>query len=538
MSLKIQPPRAMPADTGAVGRALLKESSPYRLIGEQLYAEFRDEDFADLFSIEGQPGISPTILAFVTVFQFLEKLSDRQAAENLRMRIDWKYALHLPLDYAGFDYSVLSEFRDRLLQHQAEGRVFEQLLTKFCSLGLIKPRGRQRTDSTAVLSKVRWLSRLELVVESLRLAVGALLKADRVWTEALVPPSWEDRYGERFVTEHVSEKERQAYEAQIGADGQWLLSHLEGENVPAGLRDLPEEQVLKTVWAQQFREAQEQVVFQEKPSADGHSLISTPHDPNARYSKKRGYEWIGGKVQVTETDDDGYPHLITDIVATSSTQTDYKALSDIQARLAQRDCLPEKQYVDNAYMGGSNLARSARQGIELLGPIYQNVTKQDLLPEGLSIQQFEIDLEQGQATCPAGVQVAPQSRSPERIRFRFPDETCAACSLRSHCCLGNAGRSIRVSSHYPLLQAARERQKTDEFKKDYHRHRSGVEGCLSALIRGTGVRRSCYVGNPKRQLQALFSGSAANLKQVAHWLAGERPRRYRRSWGLAPKAAD
>lgn len=538
MSLKIQPPRPMPPETASVGQVLLKEDSPYRLIGEQLYEEFRDEDFADLFPAEGQPGISPTLLAFVTVFQFLEKLSDRQAAESLRMRMDWKYALHLPLAYAGFDYSVLSEFRDRLLRHQAEGRVFEQLVEKFRQLGLIKTRGRQRTDSTAVLTKVRWLSRLELVVESLRLAVGALLKADRTWTEALLPPSWEDRYGERLVTEHLSEKERQAYEAQIGADGQWLLSHVAGKDGPAGLRDLPEVQVLKTVWAQQFQSAQGQVAFREKPAGSGHELISSPHDPQARYSKKHGVAWIGGKLQVTETDDAGYPHLITDIIATRATQTDYKALPAIQARLSRRGCLPAKQYVDNAYMGGTNLAQSAQRGIDLIGPIYQNVTRQDQLPEGLSIQQFAIDLERGQATCPAGVQVAPQSRSPERIRFCFPDEVCAVCPLRPRCCLGQAGRSIQVSGDYPLLQAARARQKTDEFKEDYHRHRSGVEGCLSALVRGAGIRQSRYVGDPKRHLQALFSGTATNLTQAARWLAGERPKRHRRPWGLTAKSPN
>src|SRR3972149_5307660 len=221
MSLKIEPPRPMPPETAAVGRALLKGNSPYRLIGEQLYEGFRDEDFADLFSVEGQPGISPTILAFVTVFQFMEKLSDRQAAESLRVRIDWKYALHLPLDYTGFDFSVLSEFRERLLQHQAEGCVFEQFVAKFRQMGLIRKRGRQRTDSLAILTKVRWLSRLELVVESLRLAVGALLKANRVWAEALLPPSWEDRYGERLVSEHISEQERQGGGGGVGGGGGW-----------------------------------------------------------------------------------------------------------------------------------------------------------------------------------------------------------------------------------------------------------------------------------------------------------------------------
>jgi len=533
MSLKIQKPRPMPADTGAVGRIVLKEGSPYRLIGERLYAEFREEDFADLYPAEGQPGIAPVILAFVTVFQYMEKLADRQAAESLVMRIDWKYALHLPLEYPGFDYSVLSEFRDRLLKHKAEGCVFDQLVAKYEEMGLIKRRGRQRTDSMAELTNVKRLSRLELVVESLGLAVVAILKTDREWAEDLLPPSWENRYGERFTLEHVTEKDRKEYEAHVGSDGQWVLNHLVGEEVPAVLRELPEVQVLRTVWAQQFRQAQEKVVFEEKPVGDGHSIICTPHDPQARYSEKRGWAWIGGKIQVTETDDEDYPHLITDIVATSSTQTDYKALPDIQSRLAERGCSPAKQYVDNAYMGGSNLKNSISQEIDLIGPVYQNFTKQDKLPDGISIQQFEIDLEQGLATCPAGVEVAPKSRGAKQIRFYFPAETCISCPLHARCCLGSKGRSLGVSYEYPLLQAVRARQKTDAFLEDYHLHRSGVEGCISTLVRGTGARNSRYIGNSKRQLQALFSGSALNLKRAANWLAGNRPKRYHRHWGVA-----
>lgn len=108
---------------------------------EKLFSRFHEQDFADFYSVEGKPGISPVILAFVTAFQFMEKLPDRQAAELLRMCMDWKYALHLSLAYKGFDYSALSEFRDRLLEHHAEGLVFEQLAEEFRSMGLISNEG-------------------------------------------------------------------------------------------------------------------------------------------------------------------------------------------------------------------------------------------------------------------------------------------------------------------------------------------------------------------------------------------------------------
>jgi transposase len=511
MCLKVQEPWPMPPETERIGKAILKEDSPYRLIGEELFEKFHEQDYADLYSPEGKPGLSPVILAFVTVFQFMEKLPDRQAAESLRMRMDWKYALRLPLAYEGFDYSVLSEFR---------------------AMGLIQERGRARTDSMAMLMSVRRLSRLELVVETLRLAVGASLKAKREWAEQVIPPSWEERYGERFVLQRHKREEWEEHDKHVGEDGRWFLERVEGAGAPAEISSLPEVQVLKTVWAQQFREAQGKIVYQAGTSYDGHTQIQTPHDPQARYSRKRIQEWVGGKVQVTETEAEGYPHLITDIAGTCSSQTDYEALPEILQRLEDRECLPGTQYVDSGYMSGPNLAASRKKKIDLFGPACPVVSNQSKLPNGITTSQFEIDVEKQTATCPAGFCVEPNYGWKGKIRFHFPDEVCAGCSLRERCCTGKGGRTICVGLTYPLLQEARQRQKTEAFKEEYHQHRSGVEGCLSALARGNGLRVSRYTGNRKRHLQAVFSGSAANLKRVAHWLAGERPQRYHQPWGL------
>jgi transposase len=535
MSLKVKAPWAMPAETAAVGKAILGEESAYRLIGEKLFDKFQEQDFIELYSVEGKPAISPVILAFVTVFQFMEKLPDRQAAESLRMRMDWKYALHLPLAHEGFDYSVLSEFRDRLVEHDAEGLVFERLVQEFRSMGLIKQRGRQRTDSIAMLMSVRRLSRLELVVETLRLAVGAALKVDREWVEGLIPPSWEDRYGERFVLQRHRKEEWAEHDQNVGEDGRWFIERVEGDGAPAEIRSLPEVQVLKTVWAQQFQETEGKIVYQAGITYDGHTQIQTPHDPQARYSRKRVQEWVGGKVQVTETDDEDYPHIITDIAGTCSSKTDYESLTEIQQRLVARQCSPEKQYVDSAYISGPNLATSTENGINLIGPACPVVSKQSKLPNGITTDQFAIDFEKHTATCPAGTSAQADYGWKGKIRFHFPAEVCATCSLRERCCTGTKGRTLCVGLTYPLLQEARKRQKTQEFKEDYHKHRSGVEGCLSALARGNGMRISRYTNNKKRHLQAVFSGSAANLKRAANWLAGLRPKRSHCPWNLNPQ---
>ncbi len=201
------------------------------------------------------------------------------------------------------------------------------------------------------------------------------------------------------------------------------------------------------------------------------------------------------------------PHLITDIAGTCSSYTDYEALSVIQSRLKARQCLPAQQYVDNGYVSGPNLAQSAEHGIDLIGPVFSVISKQSKIPKGITTEQFEIDVEHRQAKCPGGILAQPDLGWAGKVRFRFPAKACADCVLRPRCCTGKGGRTLCVGLSYPLLQAARQRQTSEAFKKDYHQHRSGVEGCLSSLVRGTGLRVSRYVSHRKRHLQALFSGT-------------------------------
>ena len=536
MSLKLQPPRPMPAETARLGSKLLPADSPYRLIGDQLYEQYRDEDFADLYAAEGKPAISPVLLAFVLVFQFLEKLSDRQAVEAVCVRLDWKYALHLPLDYAGFDFSVLSEFRDRLILHQAEKRVFDGLLKQLQALGLLKKRGRQRTDSTAMLTKMRRLNRVERVAETLRLAARALVQANREWCEEVLPPSWEERYGERVVLERLSVIERKQLEESVGADGQWLLHRLQDVHTPAELRKLPEVQLLATVWEQQFEVVDQQLVFRKAGQYDGRSQVQTPHDPEARYSKKGAQRWVGDKVQLTETDDEGLPHLITDIAVTSSVEPDCNVLTEIQDRLAERGLSPGAQVADGGYMSANNLVESDARGIDLIGPMSTNHSPQACLPDGITAESFQIDWEASTATCPGGYTVHGWVRKDGGWTFRYRKAWCAACPLRPNCCSGKGGRTLNFGKYHERLQTARLRQQTQAFKETYRKHRGGVEGTLSAAVRGHGLRVGRYTGQTKRHLQALFTAVAMNLRRAARWLVGKRPQRRRKGMGLAPSS--
>ena len=135
---------------------------------------------------KSQPAEDPAQLALVTLFQFAEGLTDRQAADAVRARIDWKYALRLPLEDTGFDSTVLVEFRARLLAGDAERRLFDTLLDCLKTHGFVKARGRQRTDSTHVLAAVRTLNRLELVGETVLFALNRLTVVAPDWLRAQV----------------------------------------------------------------------------------------------------------------------------------------------------------------------------------------------------------------------------------------------------------------------------------------------------------------------------------------------------------------
>jgi transposase len=240
--------------TSQVARAAFPKGNPYLTLREAVGTIFRDEDFIELYPERGQPSLSPWRLALVTVLQFRENLSDRQAAESVRARIDWKFFLGLELTDSGFDFSVLSEFRDRLRLGGAEALLLDTLLVRCGELGLVKARGKQRTDSTRVLASIRVLNRLELVAETLHAALNELATVAPAWLQSVVPVDWYKRYSRRIEDDRLPQKEteRNTYARIVGADGFYLLELLERSESATGLKDLPQVQTLRHVWARHY----------------------------------------------------------------------------------------------------------------------------------------------------------------------------------------------------------------------------------------------------------------------------------------------
>jgi len=189
---------SIPSETVRIACAALDEDNRYRKLREQFGTVFSGQAFEALFPARGQPAATPWRLALVTVLQFSEGLSDREAAEAVRARIDWKYLLGLELTDPGFDYSILSRFRDRLIEGNAETLLLRQMLDKSKELGLLRKRGDMRTDATHVIASVRNMNRSELVGETLRAALNVIATVDPKWLAANVDGSWYLKYARRL----------------------------------------------------------------------------------------------------------------------------------------------------------------------------------------------------------------------------------------------------------------------------------------------------------------------------------------------------
>jgi transposase len=176
----------IPPETVRIAHRSLPKGSQYLTLRDKIGVIYRDETFAELFVWRGQPAESPGLLAMVTIMQFAEGLTDRQAAEAVGSRIDWKYVLGLEIDAPALSHSVLSEFRDRLLEAGQEQLLFETLVEHLKAQDWFKGQRLKRTDSTHVLAAVRSLNRLEFVGETLRAALNEVASMAPDWLVAQV----------------------------------------------------------------------------------------------------------------------------------------------------------------------------------------------------------------------------------------------------------------------------------------------------------------------------------------------------------------
>ncbi|MDH3256844.1 MAG: IS1182 family transposase [Nitrospinota bacterium] len=532
--LKPEHDHTIPEETREVAEAAFPKGTVLMRLRDELGPIITDKEFQDLYPSLGQPAESPARLALVSLLQFMENLTDRQAADAVRGRIDWKYMLGLGLSDPGFHYSVLSEFRQRLVSGGREQVLLDRLLERCQSLGLLKGKSKQRTDSTHVVAAVRGLSLLELAGESMRHALNELAQLEPGWLQGIIQPEWVKRYGRRFDSSRLpkSTARREALALEIGADGFALLEAAWQSDAPASVRACQALRTLQRVWLQQYYREDDKIEWRTKKNRGqppARSMISSPHDQEIRYCVKGTTRWTGYKVHLTETCAAGHPRLITHVATTASTRHDVKMTRTIQAALEARDMKPDVQLVDEGYREIDLLVSSQENGIDLVGPVPSSKSWQDRTPGALDHSQFQIDWENQTATCPAGKTAQRFAtrktwRGTPNWTITFNKQACFACALRSRCSRSrHSGRTLTVypQKTYEAQAAARRRQETEAFKQLYG-ERAGIEGTISQGVRRLGLRQTRYIGLPRTQLQHTATAAAINLFRIFDWLVGTR----------------
>ena len=532
MSLHPEPIGEVPGETARVARGAFPKGTMVTRLRDEFSALYEDDDFRKLYPARGQPGLAPWRLALVTVFQFLEHLSDRQAADAVRARIDWKYALGLELTDPGFHFSALTEFRARLVAGGAGHLLLDRMLERFKARGLVKARGKQRTDSTHVLAAVHDLHLLELVAETLRATLDDLATVVPDWLRGVAQPVWFERYGRRIEDYRLpkSQEKREALALEVGADGFVLLDALNASDAPSAAREVAMVETLRDVWrihyAREENEPPRWRAGSELPPVG--ERLQSPYDPQMHYSTKRQMEWSGYKVHVTETCDEDAAHLITHVMTKPAMQPDMASTADIHECLAAKDLLPGEHFVDSAYVDAALLVGSRRDhGVSLEGPVRGMARRRTEAEQAYEQRHFDINWERERVTCPQGkVSVTWRAGLDEvgapRICAVFSRTDCGACAVRALCTPAkDARRSIyfHPRPEYEALNAARARMHDPAWKKRYH-VRAGIEGTLSQGVRAFGMRQSRYIGLAKTGLQQACTAAAMNVSRAVRWLAG------------------
>jgi hypothetical protein len=460
------------------------------------------------------------------------------------------------LDDPWFDHTVLSEFRTRVVAHGLEEKALDLLLAALREKGLVKAGGKQRTDSTHVVSAVRDLNRLELAGECVRAALEAISAAAPGWVEQVLEvPDWAGRYRVRVDSWRLptSETKRQALAIAYGTDGYALVEAVYAPFSPVWPRELHAVQALRIMLIQNYTrttDARGREVVKRRRSLDdggeglppGRYRLASPYDTDARWAAKGDdLYWNGYKIHISETCHEGAepdgkdredgvaepPNLITNVATTDATVPDSAMTTAIHQGLARRDLLPVEHYLDSGYPSAELIvgARVA-YGISLVTPVLLDCSPQARAGAGFERTAFTIDWDTRQATCPQGQTSASWSpcaqRGTDAIVIKFSGEACRPCPVRGQCTTAKRGGrqlTIRPQQLQQALDQARAEQNTKDWQAKYAL-RAGVEGTMRQAVAVTATRRARYRGLPKVHLEHVYSAAALNLIRLNAWWNG------------------
>jgi transposase len=476
---------------------------------------FRDDDLAMMYCLDnGRPSLPPSLLAGVLLLQFYDDVSDGEAVERLLFDLRWKVALNLPLDYAGFDPSSLSYFRKRLIENGQERYAFSRLIAVGRQAGFIPDRVTLLTDTTNVKGAGAGQDTYTLLRKGTRKllrAAGFALPGKR---QGLSPQVRDlvERYVDQDNKADIDWSDPQQRLAEL----QVLVADAEA-TLELAAEQIDDEDVRYLGWLLTKILGDDLVTDDEGQAQIGRGTapdrIVSLTEPEMRHGRKSKAHRFNGFKVVVNTEQSS--ELILDIADVTASGSDGAHLiATIERVEEQTDVVVDRVLGDGAFGSGKNRAACSADPehiVDLVSPVAKPAD-----PE-VHKSAFEIDLEAKTATCPQGHTVTgeagPQQDGRPTLLFTFPRATCEACALFERCVHSKkTGRTVRTGPYEAELQAARLRQQTDEFAALY-RLRPAVERKIGELV-SHGVRNTRYLGEPKRQLQRLWTGASVNLKRL------------------------
>ena len=494
---------------------------------DEVYPRLNEEmsTLSSLYSPDrGRPAENPVRLLSACLLQFCERLPDRQAAEACQFDLRWKLALHMNLEDPTFHPTLLTKFRNRLLEHSLERLAFDICLDMLIEKGWIRRGNSQRLDSTHVHGLLAVMNRLECTRTALKKALVALEGTP------YPPESW-NAIWEEYVLGKVEFKSNvETLKKKTVEVGMAVAEVLEFfRNSPQ--MELPEMKLLGQIFQENY-ELDETGSWRQKPKSQPGS-IQNPHDPEAQWCTKsttKDKSWIGYKVQVCETvsetarpRNEPTSNFITAVVTQTATGSDEAGMEKVFVQLEENDLgKPGRLYVDGAYVSGEKLAEAEQDGRELRGPAPPPGGRQEFTSD-----HFQVDIEGRKAICPAGHASTNCSRLSEEstgnvsYRIEWNQELCRECQYAQKCIGKNQEhRTLTVREFHMHLQKRRNEMGTKEFKEEMHR-RNGIEGTQSELVRGYGMRKARYRGLAHLRMQNYFIGTACNVKRLARRMVWE-----------------
>lgn len=476
---------------------------------------FQDDDLREMYCPDnGRPSLPPSLMSGVMLLQFYDDVSDAEAVERLQFDLRWKVALHLPLDYAGFDPSSLTYFRQRLIEHGQERYAFDRLVAVGRAAGFIADKVTLLIDGTPA----KGAGAVQDTYTLLRKGIRKLLKAAGYQVpgkrQGLSPQvqALIARYVDRDRKADIdwaNAQERAAQVKVLVADAEAALTLAMEESDDPDVRGTGW-LLTKILGDDVVSDAQGDPQIGQGTAPDRIISVTEPQMRHGRKSKAQRFE--GFKV-LTATDQES--ELILDIQDTPASGSEGAQLLPAVERVeTHADVVVERVIGDGAFGSGKQreaCANRADQPIDVVAPLAQPQDAEVAKPA------FQIDLEAGTATCPRGQtttgRAGPQEDGRPTWQFTFRRTLCEACPLFGRCVRSKVqGRSVCAGPYEAYLQAARARQQTEEFRQLY-RLRPAIERKQAELV-GHGLRKTRYLGGPKRQLQRLWIGAAVNLKRL------------------------